>query len=100
MRATNSPRHALRRARPVGVVALLIYPRRTGGDVTVTIQADPRELPTRLALETAHDDELDLFVLYDDSDAPRFVTYLYQGTLDSPPPTQNGAPPSRGATAA
>jgi hypothetical protein len=100
MRATNSPRHALRHPRPVGVVALLIYPRRAGGDVTVTIQADPRELPTRLALETAHDDELDLFVLYDDSDAPRFVTYLYQGTLDSAPPTQNGASPSRGATAA
>jgi hypothetical protein len=100
MRATNSARHALRRARPVGVVALLIYPRRTGGDVTVTIQADPGELPTRLALETAHDDELDLFVLYDDSDAPRFVTYLYQGTLDRPAPTQHGAAPSRGETAA
>jgi hypothetical protein len=96
MRATHSPRHALRRARPVGVLALLIYPRRTGGDVTVVIQADPRELPTRLALENALDDELDLFVLYDDSDAPRFVTYLYQGTLDRPARTQPGASPSRG----
>ncbi|MFF1632676.1 carboxylesterase/lipase family protein [Leifsonia sp. NPDC058248] len=67
MRATHSPRHALRRARPVGVVALLIYPRRTGDDVTVTIQADPRELPRRLALENALDDDLELFVLYDDS---------------------------------
>ncbi|WP_271177957.1 hypothetical protein [Leifsonia poae] len=66
------------------MAAFLVYPKREGGDVLATLTADPDELPSRIALESESDASVDLFALYDVSDAPRFVTYVFQRTVAAP----------------
>ncbi|MFF1879426.1 hypothetical protein [Leifsonia sp. NPDC058230] len=70
-------------SRPRKVVAFLVYPRSQASDVSVILEAAPDALPATVAIESREQNThgLDVFTLFDDSDAPRFVTYVYRKTV-------------------
>ncbi len=72
-------------------MAFLVYPRREGADVSVLLKAGTASPPSTLAISSASEatPALDVFTLYDQSDAPRFVTYVYRGTVPAAP-TRSG----------
>lgn len=72
----------MRKPKPAELVAFLVYPRREGPDVSVVLEPTS-EPPSTLAVTSASQSRpaLDVFSLYDQSDAPRFITYVYRGTV-------------------
>ncbi|WP_431278586.1 hypothetical protein [Leifsonia poae] len=70
-------------SRPRKLVAFLVYPKSQSADVSVMLEAAPDALPPTIAIESQaqNTNSLDVFTLFDDSDAPRFVSYIYRKTI-------------------
>jgi len=69
------------------LVAFLVYPHGEAPDRSVMLKAVLGSLPATVAIQspTARESALDVFTLFDESDAPRFVTYVYRKTVSSSP---------------
>ena len=71
------------RLRARKLVAFLVYPHGECPDRSVTLKAVPGSLPATVVIRPpgVRTTGLDIFTLFDESDAPRFVTYVYRQTV-------------------